>query len=220
MNRRDLIKKLAFGAASILAMPEMLKPAHANTLYPCDTAQIVTPEALDSVVAADCQKRGWERSPKERESIFNAYSRIQPRTHTELALVVWATMSCYDPKRQELLEEYCLRKAGKEPQIFVHPVLQNCTLETDRTFGLPIFKEQIEIIGRVVLGLNVAKLYQKFHEGEDLSANIELVRYKNPAVAGLTDSEIVQCLELLVQNYATSIPHYSYCSAVVEQSGL
>lgn len=170
--------------------------------------------AIESVLSDNERGYGFIREQEDTESLFRAYALMQPRSHTELALVVWAGHS-NNPWRETMLEEYCRRRDGQESQISVHPVLhQECMLSVVDTLGLPIFREHLDLIMRVVFEMRALDLYKA---GEQPLVLAEARKSRNPALQKLTDEEIVQCLELILECYGASLSYY-WCCGVLEQA--
>ncbi|MBM4311176.1 MAG: hypothetical protein FJ119_09575 [Deltaproteobacteria bacterium] len=220
MLRRHFIKSTAAFLASIAAAP-------GNTC-----AAIFAPGPLSSeqhrracLVAAIeeyCSVSGID-GPNEDyvEALNSACSKIRPENHLEYAIAA----SCAEAEKgQELCDEYHRRKQGMEPELFTHEVLTGPGALLPDTYGLIIFKEQLErFLGGLVaeegeVRLDAGMALRKRMGAQRLSF-MDFYEGLHPRFAARLSTQQSYDLYNFLSDYH---PCHSYviCLAVVARAGL
>lgn len=201
LSRRNFIKSLA-GVASC-----MLPATTYSKELPVPTRQ-----QLLNALSSQSQLVGCSFEAENRRNLDIAYQMVNPKSHTEAAIVAWAgsQFQFVGP----IVEEYCLRKKGLPTNLYDHPVLSLREWCCPETLRILIFQEQLECLTRELTARN--------HVASNICAmKISLEELKEmltaPYRGTLAPNDVRELYKLITERYATS-RSFSWCSTIVERA--
>jgi len=174
--------------------------------------------SLEQALAAQGRLHGVEREVVQRENLIHALGEIRPTRHAEYALTVWFGTR-YEPV-QDMVHDYCLRRAGLPIMQFDHPLLALHRWCMPDTCRLLVFREQLEALATQLTGnsngLNVVRgIYRcrGYSDGISPDEFREMIHPDN----GLTDGESALFYNYLGERYCDSLP-FTWCSTIAERA--
>jgi hypothetical protein len=159
------------------------------------------------------RKRGCPIEPEQVENLSYAYHAVNPRTFTEMSLVIWAGIQMHSEITVPYINEYCRRRSGAAPQMFDHPVLaleNYCVPDTHRVL---VFREQFDLLGYKLTKRNIATELFKGKCSSEMFNELLLPTYKE----SLTKKEKRRLIQYIVSGYGFSRT-YTWCATLVEQA--
>lgn len=158
-----------------------------------------------------------------RENLLTAYQIINPTSHVECAIAVWAALR---KSPAILLEEYFHRREGAPSNMFDHKVLDLKYRGLPYTHRILFFSEQVNALVSAVIGSFDEQTARKiwlaqlpFHAEEEmgieefttLACGYYAVHFPNSM------DNIKHLYHLIQESYESSLP-YSLCSGIVGEA--
>jgi hypothetical protein len=175
-------------------------------------------EALEQALAEQDGLHGVVREETQQANLIYALQEIKPGSHTELALVVWAGTR-YEPAHA-IVEEYCLRRAGRSTSLFDHPLLSLQGWCMPDTCRILIFREQLEALVKQLTGNRDARsVLRGIYKHPVAEGCLSFATFQQLITPdnGLSDNDVRGFYVYLKERYAEALP-YAWCSAIVERA--
>lgn len=173
---------------------------------------------LEQALAAQDRLHGTVRGEAQQANLMYAIQEIRPKSHTELAFVVWA-----GTKRQpanSMVDEYCRRREGLPSMLFDHPLLSLHGWCMPDTYRMLVFREQLEALAKQLTGnrdgRDVVRGIYQFEKSIKGISPVEFRKLVDPA-NGLRAEVVTLFYEYIRERYPESLS-YVWCSTIIERT--
>lgn len=161
-----------------------------------------------------------DRTEVDRQRLAYVYELMQPASHTECCIVVWAGFH-ENPDRTALVKEYCRRRNHEPSGMFDHPALALESWHLPDTQRLLVFKEHLYCLVQELTGFSDGrKIVRGIYQGEShehIGFDAFLVMCTEAWRSELSVLELKSLYALIHDRFAVSL-HYYWCSSIVENA--
>lgn len=153
---------------------------------------------------------------EQKANLIYAFEKIKPVNHLEETIAVACAMSMQPVCK--IVDEYARRRKGEAPRLPAHPVTMLKAWGVPNTYGMLIFREQIDALLAGIIGLHLgAGQYFRYRIicGEIKKADfVSKIREKYPC----SNRDDIIAVYDAVLYYAPMGRPYIWCSSMVDRA--